>query len=155
MSAWEIGAVPRPSLRCPGTGVSRHVSTCHDPEENTVQVHERGRGSGRRRTIVPLLALASVGSILLTACGSSSGSNASSTSAAGSAAGGATSAAGGATSAAGGSSAAGGGKATTITVAVVDNPQMVNIEKLTPAGFTAKHPNIKVKFVTLDENTLR
>lgn len=43
----------------------------------------------------------------------------------------------------------------TITVAVVDNPQMVDIEKLTPKGFTASHPGIKVKYVTLDENTLR
>ncbi|MDX6229053.1 MAG: polyol transport system substrate-binding protein, partial [Frankiales bacterium] len=43
----------------------------------------------------------------------------------------------------------------TITVAVVQNPHMTNIAKLTPAGFTASHPNIKVKFVTLDENTLR
>jgi len=43
----------------------------------------------------------------------------------------------------------------TITVAVVDNPQMVDIQKLTPKGFAASHPNIKVKYVTLDENTLR
>lgn len=43
----------------------------------------------------------------------------------------------------------------TITVAVVNNPQMVDIEKLTPKGFAASHPNIKVKYVTLDENTLR
>src|SRR6266699_5273418 len=32
---------------------------------------------------------------------------------------------------------------------------MVDIQKLTPKGFTASHPNIKVKYVTLDENTLR
>jgi sorbitol/mannitol transport system substrate-binding protein len=43
----------------------------------------------------------------------------------------------------------------TITVAVVNNPQMVDIEKLTPKGFAASHPNIKVKYVTLDEDTLR
>jgi sorbitol/mannitol transport system substrate-binding protein len=43
----------------------------------------------------------------------------------------------------------------TITVAVVNNPQMVDIQKLTPQGFSASHPNIKVKYVTLDENTLR
>src|SRR6266487_4864807 len=49
----------------------------------------------------------------------------------------------------------GGGATGTITVAVVDNPLMSTIEKLTPAGFTASHPGIKVKFVTLDENTLR
>src|SRR6266542_3815910 len=49
----------------------------------------------------------------------------------------------------------GGGGTGTITVAVVDNPLMSTIQKLTPAGFTAAHPGIKVKFVTLDENTLR
>jgi sorbitol/mannitol transport system substrate-binding protein len=43
----------------------------------------------------------------------------------------------------------------TITVAVVDNPLMKTIEQLTPAGFEAAHPGVKVKFVTLDENTLR
>src|SRR4029077_1964844 len=43
----------------------------------------------------------------------------------------------------------------TITVAVVDNPQMTDIQKLTPDGFEASHSNIKVKYVTLDENTLR
>ncbi|MDT4945397.1 MAG: polyol transport system substrate-binding protein [Pseudonocardiales bacterium] len=55
----------------------------------------------------------------------------------------------------GGSAGKGGGNTGTITVAVVDNPLMSTIEKLTPAGFTASHPGIKVKFVTLDENTLR
>jgi sorbitol/mannitol transport system substrate-binding protein len=55
----------------------------------------------------------------------------------------------------GGSGSGGGGKTGTITVAVVDNPLMSTIEKLTPAGFAASHPGIKVKFVTLDENTLR
>jgi sorbitol/mannitol transport system substrate-binding protein len=54
----------------------------------------------------------------------------------------------------GGSEQATGGTQT-ITVAVVNNPQMVDIEKLTPDGFEASHPNIKVKYVTLDENTLR
>jgi sorbitol/mannitol transport system substrate-binding protein len=56
------------------------------------------------------------------------------------------------------SSSSGGGKGGstgTITVAVVDNPLMQTIEKLTPAGFEKTHPGIKVKFVTLDENTLR
>src|SRR6266516_5247772 len=43
----------------------------------------------------------------------------------------------------------------TIKVAVVNNPQMIDIQKLTPKGFSATHPNIKVKYVTLDENTLR
>jgi sorbitol/mannitol transport system substrate-binding protein len=32
---------------------------------------------------------------------------------------------------------------------------MTTIEQLTPAGFEASHPNIKVKFVTYDENTER
>src|SRR5207344_917640 len=54
----------------------------------------------------------------------------------------------------GGSNKGTGGKQT-ITVAVVNNPQMVDIQKLTPDGFEASHPNIKVKYVTLDENTLR
>ncbi len=58
-----------------------------------------------------------------------------------------------------GSSSSGGGSGsggtTTITVAVVNNPQMTDIENLTPKGFEASHPNIKVKYVTLDENTLR
>src|SRR5215475_7374496 len=49
----------------------------------------------------------------------------------------------------------GSGGTQTITVAVVNNPQMEDIQKLTPAGFEASHPNIKVKYVTLDENTLR
>ena len=43
----------------------------------------------------------------------------------------------------------------TITVAVTANPLMTTIEQLTPAGFEKSHPNIKVKFVTYDENTER
>jgi sorbitol/mannitol transport system substrate-binding protein len=43
----------------------------------------------------------------------------------------------------------------TITVAVVANPLMTTIEQLTPGGFEKSHPNIKVKFVTYDENTER
>jgi sorbitol/mannitol transport system substrate-binding protein len=43
----------------------------------------------------------------------------------------------------------------TITVAVTANPLMTTIEQLTAAGFEASHPNIKVKFVTYDENTER
>src|SRR4051812_4813673 len=62
-------------------------------------------------------------------------------------------------SACGGSSGGGGGGSSsgpqTITVAVVNNPQMADIQKLTKAGFEASHPNIHVKYVTLDENTLR
>jgi sorbitol/mannitol transport system substrate-binding protein len=56
------------------------------------------------------------------------------------------------------SSSSGGQQATgeqDITVAVVNNPQMVDIQKLTPDGFAKDHPNIHVKYVTLDENTLR
>lgn len=56
------------------------------------------------------------------------------------------------------SSGGGGGSSSgtqTITVAVTANPLMTTIEKLTPAGFEATHKNIKVKFVTLDENTER
>jgi sorbitol/mannitol transport system substrate-binding protein len=61
-------------------------------------------------------------------------------------------------SACGGSSGGGGESASanqTITVAVVNNPQMSDIQKLTPDGFEKSHPNIHVKYVTLDENTLR
>ena len=61
-------------------------------------------------------------------------------------------------SACGGSSGGGGGSSSgpqTITVAVVNNPQMADIQKLTKAGFEASHPKIHVKYVTLDENTLR
>jgi sorbitol/mannitol transport system substrate-binding protein len=57
-------------------------------------------------------------------------------------------------SSSGGSGQSTGGKQT-ITVAVVNNPQMIDIQKLTPKGFSASHPNIKVKYVTLDEDTLR
>jgi sorbitol/mannitol transport system substrate-binding protein len=60
-------------------------------------------------------------------------------------------------SACGGSSAGGQSASAnqTITVAVVNNPQMSDIQKLTPDGFEKSHPNIHVKYVTLDENTLR
>lgn len=54
-----------------------------------------------------------------------------------------------------GSSSSSGSKTQTITVAVTANPLMSTIEKLTPAGFEASHPGIKVKFVTYDENTER
>ena len=50
-------------------------------------------------------------------------------------------------------SAAGVARATTLTVANVNNPQMLQMEQLTPI-FT-KETGIKVKFVTLPENTLR
>ena len=80
-----------------------------------------------RRSGIALLAIVSAGSLALSAC-SSSGSSAGSASSSGS---------------------------VTITVAVTANPLMTTIEQLTPAGFEASHPNIKVKFVTYDENTER
>jgi len=55
----------------------------------------------------------------------------------------------------GGSSSKSASGVTTITVAVTANPLMTTIEKLTPAGFEASHPKIKVHFVTYDENTER
>jgi sorbitol/mannitol transport system substrate-binding protein len=84
---------------------------------------------GKRQRAVQVVAAASIAACALAACSSSSSG--------------------------GGSGSGGGGKTGTITVAVVDNPLMSTIEKLTPAGFAASHPGIKVKFVTLDENTLR
>jgi sorbitol/mannitol transport system substrate-binding protein len=84
---------------------------------------------GKRQRAVQVVAAASIAACALAACSSSSSG--------------------------GGSGGGGGGKTGTITVAVVDNPLMSTIEKLTPAGFVASHPGIKVKFVTLDENTLR
>jgi sorbitol/mannitol transport system substrate-binding protein len=56
-----------------------------------------------------------------------------------------------------GSSGSGGsgGGVQTITVAVTANPLMTTIEDLTAGGFEATHPDIKVKFVTYDENTER
>ena len=88
------------------------------------------RRSRYSRTIA-LLAIASAGSVALAACSSSSTPGAS----------------GGAT----GSSSS----PVTITVAVTANPLMTTIEQLTPGGFEASHPGIKVKFVTYDENTER
>ena len=86
-----------------------------------------GRRNGRGRLLV-VVATAAVAAAGMAACSSSSSSG-------------------------GGGSASGGTQ--TITVAVVNNPQMEDIQKLTPAGFEASHPTIKVKYVTLDENTLR
>jgi sorbitol/mannitol transport system substrate-binding protein len=53
------------------------------------------------------------------------------------------------------SSSSGSGGVQTITVAVSANPLATNLENLTPGGFEASHPNIKVKFITYDENTER
>jgi sorbitol/mannitol transport system substrate-binding protein len=52
-------------------------------------------------------------------------------------------------------SGTGAGGVQTITVAVTANPLMTTIENLTAGGFEATHPDIKVKFVTYDENTER
>jgi sorbitol/mannitol transport system substrate-binding protein len=58
----------------------------------------------------------------------------------------------GGTSGSSGSPAA--GKGGSINVAIVDNPQMKDIAKLTPSLFTAK-TGIKVNYTVLDEGTLR
>src|SRR5215471_12348744 len=84
--------------------------------------------SRRRRLTLRVVAAGAVMTLALSACSSSKHSSGSSTGSSGS---------------------------TTIKVAVVDNPLMTTIEKLTSSGFSASHPNIKVKYVTLDENTLR
>ncbi len=44
--------------------------------------------------------------------------------------------------------------ATTLTVATVNNTQMIEMEKLTPQ-FEKLHPDIHVRYVTLEENVLR
>jgi len=80
----------------------------------------------RRRSGIALLSIVAVSSLAAAACSSSGGSS--------------------------GTSASG---VTTITVAVTANPLMTTIEQLTPKGFEASHPKIKVKFVTYDENTER
>ena len=43
---------------------------------------------------------------------------------------------------------------TTLTVATVNNVQMIEMEKLTPQ-FEKLHPDIHVRYVTLEENVLR
>jgi sorbitol/mannitol transport system substrate-binding protein len=53
-----------------------------------------------------------------------------------------------------GSPASGTGKGGSINVAIVDNPQMKDIAKLTPSLFTSK-TGIKVNYTVLDEGTLR
>jgi polyol transport system substrate-binding protein len=54
----------------------------------------------------------------------------------------------------GGSDSGSGSGSKTINVAIVDNPQMKDIAKLTPELFT-KESGIKVKYTVLDEGTLR
>src|SRR4051812_3094977 len=53
-----------------------------------------------------------------------------------------------------GSPATGAAKGGSINVAIVDNPQMKDIAKLTPSLFTSK-THIKVNYTILDEGTLR
>ena len=43
---------------------------------------------------------------------------------------------------------------TTLTIATVNNPDMIKMQGLT-ADFTAKNPDIALKWVTLEENVLR
>ncbi|MFT3690916.1 ABC transporter substrate-binding protein [Paenirhodobacter sp.] len=43
---------------------------------------------------------------------------------------------------------------TTLTIATVNNGDMIRMQKLTD-DFTAQHPDIKLQWVTLEENTLR
>ncbi|WP_227010230.1 ABC transporter substrate-binding protein [Pelagibius marinus] len=43
---------------------------------------------------------------------------------------------------------------TTLTIATVNNGDMIRMQKLTD-DFTAKHPDIKVEWVTMEENVLR
>src|SRR5258705_10287320 len=78
------------------------------------------------------LVLAVVG-VIATGCGGSSNNSKSSTS---------------------GGTPASGTKGGSINVAIVDNPQMKDIAKLTPSLFTAKS-GIKVNYTVLDEGTLR
>src|SRR3954466_4751473 len=54
----------------------------------------------------------------------------------------------------GGKSSSSSSKGGSINVAIVDNPQMKDIAKLTPSLFTAK-TGIKVNYTILDEGTLR
>ena len=49
---------------------------------------------------------------------------------------------------------AGARAAETLTIATVDNPDMIVMESLAPR-FEAAHPDIKLRWVTVDENTLR
>ncbi|GHE04927.1 sugar ABC transporter substrate-binding protein [Streptomyces alanosinicus] len=48
----------------------------------------------------------------------------------------------------------GSGAGTTITVAIVANPQMQDVQKLTPY-FEHRHPGVHVRYVTLPENVAR
>ncbi len=52
------------------------------------------------------------------------------------------------------SGAANGGDDATLVIATVNNSDMIRMQKLT-SDFTAQHPGIKLKWVTLEENVLR
>ena len=54
----------------------------------------------------------------------------------------------------GGDGGGGGGGPVTLTLATVNNPQMVDMEQL-KGEFEADNPDIKVKFVQMEENDLR
>jgi sorbitol/mannitol transport system substrate-binding protein len=108
-----------------------------------------GRWSERRTRLLAVTTVA-VAAVGLAACSSSSSGGGSAAPSGSS--GGSTPSSAGSTSAPAVSS---GGKSQTITVAVTANPLMTTIEQLTPGGFEATHPGIKVKFVTYDENTER
>jgi sorbitol/mannitol transport system substrate-binding protein len=88
----------------------------------------------RRTMVLVAAALVLVAGVLATGCGGGSSSSSSSSGASG--------------------TPASGTKGGSINVAIVDNPQMKDIAKLTPSLFTAK-TQIKVKYTILDEGTLR
>ncbi|GAB2507524.1 sugar ABC transporter substrate-binding protein [Paramicrobacterium agarici] len=57
-------------------------------------------------------------------------------------------------SGAGGGAGGGGGETVTLTLATVNNPQMKDMEQL-KGKFEESHPDIKVKFIQMEENDLR
>jgi sorbitol/mannitol transport system substrate-binding protein len=91
------------------------------------------RGTKGLRSATAVLAV--LGVVVVTGCGGSSNNNAKSGSSSG-------------------GTPASGTKGGSINVAIVDNPQMKDIAKLTPSLFTAKS-GIKVNYTVLDEGTLR
>jgi sorbitol/mannitol transport system substrate-binding protein len=97
----------------------------------------RSTTSRRARRCVGVLIVAGL-ALTAAACGSSGGDGAASSSPAGATNG----------------SAAAGGKGATLNVAIVGNPQMEDIAKLTPDLFTAE-TGIKVNYSVLEEGTLR
>ncbi len=90
-------------------------------------------GPTHRWSVAPLLAACAVAGGLVVGCGSSDDSSSTSS---------------------GSSSSSSSSKGKTINVAIVDNPQMKDIAKLTPELFT-KSSGIKVNYTVLDEGTLR